>query len=48
VSVALRVFDQSGHPVAVMHHFGKNPYAAMDPLQLGGVSNAYGNVSRTA
>lgn len=46
LSLPLRVFDSStGHPVAVMHHFGKNPYGALDPLQLGGVSNAYGNVS---
>lgn len=26
------VFDYStGHPVAVMHHYDKNPYAALDP-----------------
>lgn len=40
-----RVFDYaSGHPVAVMHHFGKNPYAALDPLELSGTSNAYDQV----
>lgn len=30
-----RIFDgSSGHVVAVMHHFGKNPYDAFDPLDL--------------
>lgn len=42
---ACRVFEYStGHPVAVMHHFGKNPYGALDPLELSGTSNDYDHV----
>lgn len=40
-----RVFDSNGRPVAVMHHFGKNPYAALDPLEMSNMSNAYDHVS---
>ena len=29
-----RVFDANGRLVAVSHHFGKNPYAGLDPLGL--------------
>jgi hypothetical protein len=43
-----RVFDHSsGHPVAVMHHFGKNPYGALDPLELSNISDAYDRVGVT-
>jgi len=28
------VFDADGRLVAVSHHFGKNPYAGLDPLGL--------------
>lgn len=30
----LRVFNEQGQLVAVSHHFGKNPYASLDPLGL--------------
>lgn len=40
------MFDHStGQPVAVMHHYGKNPYGSLDPLELSNVSNAYDRVS---
>ena len=29
-----RIFDANGRLVAVSHHFGKNPYAGLDPLGL--------------
>ena len=32
--MARRVFDAQGRLVAVSHHFGKNPYAGLDPLGL--------------
>ena len=32
--VLRRVFDGQGCLVAVSHHFGKNPYAGLDPLGL--------------
>jgi len=45
-----RIFDAvSGRPIAVMFHHGKNPYGALDPLQLGDYSQHYnGGVSRGA
>lgn len=37
-----RIFDgSSGRPVAVLHHFGKNPYEKLDPLSLGNFSDAH-------
>jgi hypothetical protein len=37
-----RVFDgSSGRPVAVLHHFGKNPYEKLDPLSLGNFSDRH-------
>jgi hypothetical protein len=37
-----RVFDgSSGRPVAVLHHFGKNPYENLDPLSLGNFTDAH-------
>ncbi|KAF6262431.1 hypothetical protein COO60DRAFT_1624972 [Scenedesmus sp. NREL 46B-D3] len=40
-----RVFDaSSGRPVAVLHHFGKNPYDSLDPLSLGNFTDAHQNM----
>eukprot|EP00882_Tetradesmus_deserticola_P012376 GHRQ01013116.1.p1 GENE.GHRQ01013116.1~~GHRQ01013116.1.p1 ORF type:complete len:196 (+),score=40.70 GHRQ01013116.1:63-590(+) len=40
-----RVFDgSSGRPVAVLHHFGKNPYEQLDPLSLGNFADAHQNM----
>jgi len=29
-----RIFDTEGRLTAVSHHFGKNPYAVLDPLDI--------------
>ncbi|WIA42787.1 hypothetical protein OEZ86_008726 [Tetradesmus obliquus] len=37
-----RIFDgSSGRPVAVLRHFGKNPFEKLDPLSLGNFSDAH-------
>lgn len=36
-----RIFDANGHLVCNSHHYGKNPYASLDPLGVGHDPNRY-------